>query len=143
MGYKQSNPIHNFKFSIKNIEFIKEDEIKKPINNLFGLKNGKLLANSNNEILLLKSDTFEILFYLILPQEPQEILEIKNNNILFGLYHKILIYEIFLNELHFVNSFNTYPKLYGDLISIIELKYNQFNLISYSYDAKILFLEKK
>ena len=142
MGYKQSNPIHNFKFSIKNIEFIKEDEIKKPINNLFGLKNGKLLANSNNEILLLKSDTFEILFYLILPQEPQEILEIKNNNILFGLYHKILIYEIFLNELHFVNSFNTYPKLYGDLISIIELKYNQFNLISYSYDAKILFWKR-
>ena len=83
-----------------------------------------------------------ILFYLILPQEPQEILEIKNNNILFGLYHKILIYEIFLNELHFVNSFNTYPKLYGDLISIIELKYNQFNLISYSYDAKILFWKR-
>ena len=66
MGYKQSNPIVNFKFSIKNLEFIKEDKIKKPINNLFGLKNGKLLANSNNEIFLLNSNTFEILFYLII-----------------------------------------------------------------------------
>ena len=31
--------------------------------------------------------------------------------------------------MNFINSFDTYPKLYGDLTSIIELKYNKFNLI--------------
>ena len=86
MGYKQSNPIRNFKFSIKNIKFLKEKEMKKPIHNLFGLKNGRLLANSNNEILLLNQENFEILFTLRLPHQPQEILEIKHDKILFALF---------------------------------------------------------
>lgn len=142
MGYKQSNPIRNFKFSIKNIKFIKEEEMKKPIHNLFGLKNGRLLANSNNEILLLNQENFEILFTLRLPHQPQEILEIKHDKILFALFNEILIYEIFLNDLYFIECFSSYPKLYGDLISIIELKYCHYNLISYTEDSFILFWKK-